>query len=144
MSRKLKKNHTILFELLSFLAHLSQRLIGDLPMVQRPSLSVLRPSFKMLKHLLRNHSADLNQILFGVSLGRGTKFCSWHVGRMTKMAATAIYGKNPSKIFFSRTGGPIFTKLGMYYRGLQPIIVCSNDDPGVTWTYLTAMSNLVT
>ena len=34
-------------------------------------------------------------------------------GHMTKMAATPIYGKNPSKIFFSRTGGLIFTKLGM-------------------------------
>ena len=33
-------------------------------------------------------------------------------GHMTKMAAMPIYGKNPSKIFF-RTGGPIFTKLGM-------------------------------
>ena len=27
---------------------------------------------------------------------------------------------------------------------LQPIIVCSNDDPGVTLTYFTARSNLVT
>ena len=43
----------------------------------------------------------------------GMKFCSRHLGHMTKMAATPIYGKNPSKIFFSRTGGPIFTKLGM-------------------------------
>ena len=43
----------------------------------------------------------------------GTKVCSRHLGHMTKMAATPIYGKNPSKIFFSRTGGPIFTKLGM-------------------------------
>ena len=34
-------------------------------------------------------------------------------GHMTKMAATLIYGKNPSKIFFSGTGRPIFTKLGM-------------------------------
>ena len=34
-------------------------------------------------------------------------------GHMTKMAATPIYDKNPSKIFFRRTGGPIFTKLGM-------------------------------
>ena len=32
-------------------------------------------------------------------------------GHMTKMAATPIYGKNPSKI--SGTGGPISTKLGM-------------------------------
>ena len=58
----------------------------------------------------------------------GTIFCSRHQGHMTKMAATPIYGKNPSKIFFSRTGGPIFTKLGMLHRGLQPIIVCSNGD----------------
>ena len=32
---------------------------------------------------------------------------------MTKMAATPMYGKNPSKIFFSRTDGPIVMKLGM-------------------------------
>ena len=32
----------------------------------------------------------------------------------------------------------------MYNPGLQPIIVCSNDDPGVTLTYFTARSNLVT
>ena len=57
----------------------------------------------------------------------GTKVCSQHLGHMTKMAATPIYGKNPSKIF-SETGRPIFTKLGMKHRGLQPIIVCSNDD----------------
>ena len=34
-------------------------------------------------------------------------------GHMTKMAATPIYVKKPSKIFFSRTRWPIFTKLGM-------------------------------
>ena len=43
----------------------------------------------------------------------GTKVCSQHVGHMTKMATKPTYGKNPSKIFFSRTGGPISTKLGM-------------------------------
>ena len=43
----------------------------------------------------------------------GTIFCSRHLGHMTKMATTPIYGKNPSKIFLSRTGGPIFTELGM-------------------------------
>ena len=32
----------------------------------------------------------------------------------------------------------------MWHRGLQPIIVCSNDDPGVTLTYITARLNLVT
>ena len=33
-----------------------------------------------------------------------TKVCSRHLGHMTKMAATPIYGKDPSKIF-SGTGG---------------------------------------
>ena len=42
----------------------------------------------------------------------GTKVYINGPGHMTKMATTPIYGKNPSKIF-SRTGGPIFTKLGM-------------------------------
>ena len=54
-----------------------------------------------------------------------TKFCMkafrfkemkiWRhdAGHMTKMATMPIYGKNPSKIFFSRTDGPIFTKPGM-------------------------------
>ena len=65
-------------------------------------------------------------------------------GHMTKMAAMPIYGKNLSKIFFSRTGGPIFTKLGMKHWGLLAIIVYINDDPGVTLTYFMARSNLET
>ena len=60
---------------------------------------------------------------------------------MTKMAAMPIYGK-PLKIF--GTGGPISTKLGMKHLELQPIIVCSNDNPGLTLTYFTARSNFVT
>ena len=43
----------------------------------------------------------------------GTKVYINGPGHMTKMAAMPLYGKNPSKIFFYRTGGPIFTKLGM-------------------------------
>ena len=31
----------------------------------------------------------------------------------------------------------------MQHQGHLPIIVCSNDDPGVTLTYFTARSNLV-
>ena len=42
-----------------------------------------------------------------------TKVCINGPGHMTKMAAMPIYGKNLKKIFFSRTGGPISTKLGM-------------------------------
>ena len=70
------------------------------------------------------------------------KICYHDPGHMTKMAAMPIYGKNPLKIFFSRTGGLIFTKRGMYHRGFLPIIVYINDDPGVTLTYFKARSNL--
>ena len=35
-------------------------------------------------------------------------------------------------------------KHGMLHRGLQPIIVCSSDDPAVNLTYFMARSNLVT
>ena len=73
----------------------------------------------------------------------GSKVCINGPGHMTKMAAMPIYGKNPSKIVFLGTGGPISTTLGMYNRGLLPIIVCTNDDPGVTLTFFTARSNLV-
>ena len=63
---------------------------------------------------------------------------------MTKMAAMPTYGKHPLKIFFSGTGRPISTKLGMLHQGLKPIVVCSNDDPPMTLTCFTASSNLVT
>ena len=105
------------------LAHLSRRLIGELIVyqwsgVRRPS--VVRPSS------VRRRRPQCSKIFFSETAGLieakfyvespwvgGTIFCSRHLGHMTKMAATPIYGKNPSKIFFSRTGGPIFTKLGM-------------------------------
>ena len=38
---------------------------------------------------------------------RGTKVSLRHLGHMTKLAATSIYGRKPSNIFFSETGGPI-------------------------------------
>ena len=41
------------------------------------------------------------------------KICKHDAGHMTKMAAMPIYGKNYSKIFVSRTRGPISMKLGM-------------------------------
>ena len=49
-------------------------------------------------------------------------------GHMTKMAAMPIYGKNPSKIFFSRTGGLISTKLGMKHQWLKHYNVYINHD----------------
>ena len=52
-------------------------------------------------------------------------------GYTTKMAAMRIYGKNPSKIFFSGTGRPISTKL-------------INHDPAMTLAYFIAGSILET
>ena len=49
-------------------------------------------------------------------------------GHMTKMATMPIYGKNPSKFFFSGTTGPISTKLGMKHWGLEYYNVFINYD----------------
>ena len=72
------------------------------------------------------------------------KIYQYDAGHMTKMVTMPIYGINPSKIFYSRTSRLISTKLGLYHQGLLPIIVCSNDDPGLTLTYFTARSNVLT
>ena len=55
-----------------------------------------------------------------------------NLGHMTKMAAMAIYGKNPSKIFFSDR--LISRKLGMKHRWLKYPNVYINHDPVMTWT----------
>ena len=59
---------------------------------------------------------------------------------MTKMAAMPIYGKNLQKSFFSGTGGPISTKLGMKHQWQKHYNVCINHDPVMTLTYFTAQS----
>ena len=56
------------------------------------SSSSLFTLFKDL--LLRNHCTNQSQILYVLSLGRGTKVCINGPGHMTKMAAMPIYGKN--------------------------------------------------
>ena len=61
-------------------------------------------------------------------------------GYMTKLAAMPMYNKNPSKIFFSGTGGPISTKLGLKYGCLKYYNVYINHDPVMTLTYFTARS----
>ena len=99
-------------------------------MLRRPSS--VRPSVRShSSNTFSSETALLNKAKFYEEppwVG-GTKVCSRHPGRMTKMAATSIYCKTPSKIYFSGTGRPISMKLGMQHRGLLPIIVCSNDDP---------------
>ena len=64
-------------------------------------------------------------------------------GHMTKMAAMPIYGKNPSKIFFSRTSEQISTKLGLKHRCLKHYNVYINHDPVMTLTYFTVRSTWV-
>ena len=64
-------------------------------------------------------------------------------GHMTKMAAMPIYGKNPSKIFFSRTSGLISTKLGMKHQWLKHYNVYINRDAVMTLTYFMARSTYV-
>ena len=62
---------------------------------------------------------------------------------MTKVAATPIYGKNPLKIFFSGTKGPMTLGLGMQHRAFGPNKICSNDDLGLTLTFFTARPDLL-
>ena len=61
---------------------------------------------------------------------------------MTKMANTPKYGKNTLKIF-SETKRPMTLGLSTQYWRLGPNKVCSNDDLGLTLTFLTARSNLL-
>ena len=62
---------------------------------------------------------------------------------MTKMAAMPIYGKNPSKFFFSGTTGPISKKLGKKHWGLEYYNVFINYDLWMTMTYFMARSTWV-
>ena len=63
----------------------------------------------------------------------GMKGCSNGPGHMTNMAAM------PIKNFFSGT----LTLKGMQHWVLKYYPICSNDAPGLTLTYFTAMSNVV-
>ena len=51
-----------------------------------------------------------------------------------------IYGKNPSKIFFSETNGLISMKLGVKHQWLKYYNVYINHDPVMTLTQFMARS----
>ena len=105
---------------MALLAHLSRRLTGELigyPWIRRPSS--VRPSVVIRRpftfsNIFSSETAWQIKSKFYVEppWEGGTKVYLNGPGHMTKMAATPIYGKTPSKIF-SRTGGLIFTKLGI-------------------------------
>ena len=90
------------------LAHLSRRLTGQL--IGYP-WSGIRP-FTFSKIFSKTTWPIKAKFYVEPPWVGGTKVRSRHLGHMANMADTPIYGKNPSKIF-SRTGRPIFTKLGM-------------------------------
>ena len=107
---KVKPLHNNIGIFSKFFAHLSRRLIGELIVYQWSGVRRHPQCSKIF-----SETAGPIKAKFYVKppwVG-GTIFCSRHLGHMTKMATMPIYGKNPSKIFFSRTGGLIFTKLGM-------------------------------
>ena len=109
---KFKQRH----QTLGFLAHLSRRLIGELIGYSWSGvrLSVVRRPSQCSKIFSSEITWPIKAKFYvEPPWGGGRKVYINGPGHMTKMAATPIYGKNPSKIFFSRTGWPIFTKLGM-------------------------------
>ena len=63
------------------------------------------------------------------------------LGHMTNMAAMPIYGKNPKKIFYSRTNRPMTLKLGMWHCRCMYYQDYSNYDSGLTLNYFTPRSN---
>ena len=104
---------------LHVLAHLRRRLIGELivyPFSVRLSVVVCRlTSSSTISNIFSSETAWPIKAKFYVEppwVG-GTKVYSRHLGHMTKMAATPIYGKNLSKIFLSGTGRLISMKHGV-------------------------------
>ena len=81
----------------------------------RPSvrLSAVRPS--TFSNIFSSETTGPIKLKFYMETPRdpGTKVCSNGPDHMTKMAAMPIYGKNPLKIFFSRTRRPMTSGLGM-------------------------------
>ena len=88
-------------EICPFLAHLSQRLIGEL--IGYPRSSVCRPSFRRrpstILNVFSSETARPIKAKFYVEppWERGTKVYINGPGHMTKMAAMPIYGKNLKK-----------------------------------------------
>ena len=73
----------------------------------------------------------------------GTSVYINNLAHMTKMAPMPVYGKNPSKIFFSETNGLISTKIGVKHRWLKYYNVYVNHDTVMTLTQFMARSTLL-
>ena len=53
-----------------------------------------------------------NEFIWEKSYAKLAKIYTKYFGHMTKIAAMPIYGKNPFKIFYSRTRKPVTLGLG--------------------------------
>ena len=89
--KKLKTSNVFLFSSISSPEPKAHRSAYSILMLRRRSYVIIVNSFKHL--FLQNRLPDQSQILCGASLVGGTKVCSQHLGHMTKMTATPIYGK---------------------------------------------------
>ena len=76
-------------------------------------------------------------------MGWGNGSCPNGPGHLTKMAAMPIDGKNLKKSSSLEPKIQMILKLSMQHWVFEYYQVCSNDDPELTLTYLTARSNLV-
>ena len=125
---------------MGFLEHLTQRLIG----AHGPAsvLIVFRRRRFTISNVFFSKTTLPIKVKFYMEppWEGGTKVCINGLGHMTKMAAIPIHTlKN-----FSRTRSPMILKLGMQYLELKFYKVYINNNAGLTLTYFTARSNLVT
>ena len=95
---------------------------------------------KQLKHsFLRNYWVILTKFVCK-PLGTMKFIHKNDAGHITKTAVMPIYDSHFGNLI-SWISGPIWTKLGLKHGRPRLIILCSNDIPGLTLTYLTTRSN---
>ena len=114
-------------------------------MVQRPSSSVVVPRPSTISNVFSSSTAWPIKAKFYVDppWKGGTKVYINGPGHMTKMAAMPRYGKNLKNLLLQNQ---TYYDLETWHvvSGLKLNKVYINDDPGLTLTYFTARSNLVT
>ena len=105
----------------------------------RQAPSSVRPSV-VAHHFQTSSPKPLGQLksnfIWSLHVIGERKFVRGDLGHLTKMAATPIYGKKLLEIFSSGTKGPMTLGLGIQHLGLRPNKVYSNDDFGLTLTFL--------
>ena len=106
-----------------------------------------RPSSVRRPHSLNIFSSEtsrpISQISYGASLGWGNEsLFKWYWSHDQDGRHADILVKSLKNLLLQNQR-PMILKLGMQHRVLEYYQVCSNDDPGLTLTYLTARSNLV-